>query len=261
MTNTFFILLGDRIKLSLSSRRALFLAAIFFLACLLTTKVLLRIQAEAGTVGFRLGLASVGEDVPVFLLQAPVFSLSVFFGTLFALPFLVLLLRHDIPAREMEEGTLRFLTWRVGRSGLVLSRYLAGVIEVGSVTLSGFLASWLWASVSSPGLCPVFPTLAYHLEAWLRQFPYLGALVACALFLSTLSGRSRRTLGFIILVGILFLVLLHQDELAYLSPFRVGYLTGLFSSSGDFLKSLLIYLAFNLVFVGGAVLAMKRKDL
>jgi len=257
------ILVREGLKSSFLSRRLPVLGGVFLLAVLVFTFVLLKIVERAPATAPGAWIVPGEGALAGFLRAAPVWSVSVFVASLFTLPWLVLILRHDIPAREMEAGTLRFLTWRTRRSRILFALYLSGAIEIALVVLAGYLLGWILAAAELPGKFASGRMLLFSLEAWARQLPFLGALTACSLFFSVLAGRPRRALLANILALVLLVVLLRWRGASPFSLFHPDYLSGLLAAgrSGLFLRSLGAYLAFNALFFGGAALLFARRDL
>jgi len=275
----FPILFCDHFVGGFRSRRSLVLAGTYLLGFLLVSSVVIKLHRVAGIpVGEALDLSERGAPIAGFLrslaadegssgvvefvLSTPAINLSLAVISLALLPLLIVVFRHDIPSREMEAGTLRFLVWRVKRFPLLLSRFLGGVAEIAVVTLGSFLLVLVYALIEIPGI-PVFKVLASASVLWVRLLPYTAAAVALALFFSVLAARSRRALLYCCLGFFLLLFGTVFEAGAYLSPFSGRNLARLFASAGSWpmWRSVLFYCGFAAAVYAAAQARFSRKDL
>lgn len=194
-----------------------------------------------------------------FLLAAPYFNTAIFVLSIFCTPGLILLLRYDVPVREIGDGTLRFLTFRVSRSGFLLARFLGGVLEFALITLAAHAAAIVWVKIQVP-LFPAGVSWRAGFFFWLRLQFFFSVFIALAILVSVTARRPILSLLLSVLAVLaLFFLPLWTD---YLSPFDIKYISGLFSGPGfPFYRTLGAYLGFAALFFGVGVLIFRRKNL
>ncbi|MFH1037577.1 MAG: ABC transporter permease subunit [PVC group bacterium] len=194
-----------------------------------------------------------------FLLTVPYFNTAVFILSIFCTPLLILLLRYDVPAREICDGTLRFLTFRVSRPVFLLARFLGGAIEFALITLAAHCAAIFWVKARIP-LFPAGESFRAGLSFWLRLQFFFSVFIALALLVSVTVRKPVHSLLLAVLAVLaLFLLPIWTD---YLSPFDIKYIGGLFSGPAfPLYRTLGAYLGFAALFFGAAALLFQRKNL
>ncbi|MDP8237320.1 MAG: ABC transporter permease subunit [Candidatus Erginobacter occultus] len=270
------ILIGDGLAGSFRSRRAilfLFLyLGIFFVFCYGFIRVEARIVGELEGQGVnepaRTAVAGMAERVlrdrdetgiVDFLLTMPFFNTALFVLSIFATPGLILLLRYDIPAREIEDGTPRFFTFRVSRSVFLSARFLGGIAEFALITLVAHCAAIGWAAAVITGF-PAGESFRAGLQFWLRLQLFFAVFIALSLLVST--AVRKPFLSLLLAAAAVLVLLIIPAWTDYLSPFDINYVGGLFApSSLPLYRSLGACAGFSLLFFSGAVLIFRRKNL
>ena len=199
------------------------------------------------------------ELVVDFLLTVPYFNTALFILSIFCTPLLILLLRYDVPAREIYDGTLRFLTFRVSRGTFILARFLGGVIEFALITLAAQCAAILWVKAKIP-LFPAGESFKVGFVFWVRLQFFFAVFIAFALLVSVIVKKPFLAL-LVAVLGLLALFII-PIWIDYVSPFDIEYIGGLFySPSPRLYRTLGAYLGFAVLFLGIGAAVFQRKNL
>jgi ABC-2 type transport system permease protein len=223
-------------------------------------------EMRKGFLGFLVG----GDQAMMeALAQVPLVVLVVFKVTLFFLPLYVALMGFDQVSGEVGPRSIRYLTVRARRSSLLLGKFLSQATVLLGLVLIIDLSIFLYAAATTPDFALGAFTLNL-LKFWLAAVVFSLAYLALTTLCSSLF-RSP-ALSLIVNIFMLFgfwLVNLVGSLAAEKSP--VGYMRYLSPSHyannllhpglAEFTMSGMAYAVFALLFLGGALLVLRERDL
>ncbi len=213
----------------------------------------------------------VGNDQAMLeaLAQVPLVVLVVFKVTLFFLPAYVALMGFDQVSGEVGPRSMRYLTVRARRSSVLLGKFLAQATVLLGLVLIIDLAIFLYAFATTPDftLGAMVPLL---LKFWLAAVVFSLAYLALTALCSSLFRLPAVSLVFNFLllfvfwlvdvVGSVFQGRNVVEYVRYLSPSY--YATNLLHPQvAQFGVSGLAYALFAALFLGGALLTLRTRDL
>jgi len=270
------ILVQDSLVHSLRTRRAALFLALYAGVFFLLSYGFIRIQekislalAERGVdetsrtmvAGMVKGLVKkTGDSQAVdFFFAAPFLNIALFVATILGTPALIILSKYDLVARETDDGSFRYLTFRVSRIQILVSRLVSSVLEYGAISLFILTGATLWAKARIASF-PLGPSLAAGLGFWLKSQFFLLIFICLAIAASVIVRRSFLALLLSFAVALIFLLLPFWTD--YLSPFDPEYLRGLlYPLSPPLYLTLSAYLVFSAFFFTFAAAIFSRKNL
>ena len=266
---------------AIRTKRALVALAVYVAAALATGAILVAIELEASD---KLALAKamtdaaamkdggptpfvkamtflVGgdEELARHLLDIPAVVLGFFWTTQAFLPFLVALVSFDLVNSEVRNRSARFVLLRCSRASLLLGKMLSHGLLFLAVTVASNLALFIYAWVRLPGFDPMVSG-EYLLWFWALTVPFGFTYLGLAALVSSLidSGGLSLVALFGALIGLV--IVSHSDTVGFLAP--GAWKLGLWSHRpADVASSVVAYLAFGWVFLGGAYARFQRRDL
>ncbi len=223
-------------------------------------------EMRKGFLGFLVG----GDPAMMeALAQVPLVVLVVFKVTLFFLPLYVALMGFDQVSGEVGPRAIRYLTVRARRSSLLLGKFLSQATVLLGLVLIIDLAIFLYAAFTTPDFA--LASFALNLlKFWLAAMVFSLAYLALTTFCSTLFRAPALSLLFNIfmlfgfwlvnLVGGLATEKSPVGYVRYLSPSH--YANNLLHPGlAEFATSSVAYAVFALLFLGGALIVLRERDL
>ncbi|HQC45893.1 MAG TPA: ABC transporter permease subunit [Myxococcota bacterium] len=225
---------------AIRTKRAVAAIVMYSLGALITAIVLVKIEASVGnelaqlkTVDKSVAAASgatdtqlettlstfVGGDIETArqILGMPLVILGFFWMSLTFLPFLILLVSHDIVNVEVRNRSARYVLLRTSRGALLTGKMIShGLLFLG-VTIFSNAALFFYAWYYSPGFQPL-PSLLLLLRIWILIIPFAFCWMA---FTAMISAFVDNGLLALIVAGIgmaLLGILSLNDSLAFLAP-------------------------------------------
>lgn len=203
----------------------------------------------------------VGGDVDTarHLLGLPLVILGFFWMSLSFLPYLIVLVSHDLVNVEVRNRSARFVLLRSSRSALLVGKMVShGLLFLGVTVLSN-LVLFVYAWASLPHFQPGEAALLL-LRIWALTLPYGFCWLAFTALVSSLIDNGGIAL---VVAGISLIVLSMlslNDTVGFLSPSH--YKLGLWSPRlGPSLASAGAYLGFGAAFLAGAWARLTWRDL
>jgi ABC-2 type transport system permease protein len=229
--------------------------------------------ADQVTAEFRKGFLGflVGGDQAVMeaLAQVPLVVVVVFKATLFFLPLYVAIMGFDQVSGEVGPRSIRYLTVRARRLSLLLGRFLSQATVLLGLVLIIDAGIFVYAWLTTPDFA--FGSFTLNLlKFWLAAVVFSLSYLALTTLCSSLF-RSP-ALSLIVNIFVLFgfwLVNLIGGFASKESPVAyVRYLTPSHYANGllhpglaEFAVSGLAYVVFTLLFLGGAIVILRERDL
>lgn len=267
---------------AIRTRRAVVAIILYALGALATAVVLVKIEAAVGDEIQQIkAMASaqspltgdgasqleeaisklVGGDIDTarHLLGLPLVILGFFWMSLTFLPFLIVLVSHDIVNVEVRNRSARFVLLRSSRSALLIGRMIShGLLFLGVTVLSNLvLFGYAWYSLPhfQPG-----SAILLLLRIWLLTVPFGFCWLAFTALISALidnGGIAMVVAG----IGLIVLSMLSMsDAVGFLSPSH--YKLGLWSPRlGPSLAGAAAYLGFGAMFLAGAWARVTWRDM
>lgn len=197
-------------------------------------------------------------DIAGHLLDIPVAFAGFFFGSLFFLPLLVVLVGCDLVNAEVRNRSVRFSLLRCSRGSLLLGKLAssAAVLLVATVLADLVLVALAWTRLPPFDLAR---TAFVMTEFWLLTVVFGFCYLALAALVSTLIDSAM--LSLIVLLGVLIAFgMLDRTDVAFLSPssWKLGLLS---SHPSEVLSSAVAFAAFGVAFLGLAWARLQRRDL
>lgn len=223
-------------------------------------------EFRKGFLGFLVG----GDQALMeALAQVPLVVLVVFKVTLFFLPLYVAIMGFDQVSGEVGPRSIRYLTVRARRLSLLLGRFLSQATVLVGLVLIIDLGIFLYAWLTTPDF--TFASFALNLvKFWLAAVVFSLSYLA----LTTLCSSLFRAPALSLIVNLFVLFGFWLMNLAgsfasegspvgyvrYLSPSH--YANGLLHPRlAEFAVSGLAYVLFTLLFLGGAIVILRERDL
>ncbi len=208
------------------------------------------------------GLASItggDEAIARHLLHMPLVLLGFFWTTLTFLPLLIALVSYDIVNSEVNQRSARFILLRTSRTSLLLGKMLSHGLLFLAVTVAANVALFLYAWMKLPTF-DLLPAAGLLLRFWMLTIPFGFCYIALAALVSSLVDGGGLSMAVMVGVLIGLGVLSSSADLGFLSP--SFYKLNLWSPKLlDVLGSALAFLAFGLIFLGGASARLRWRDL
>jgi len=225
----------------------IFLAAVFL-------RSLVQQLAEAGMV-------PPSEDLPLSVR-------GVYYLSLFFLPLYIALMGFDQVSGEVGPRSIRYLTVRSRRSSVVLGKLFAQATVLLGLVLVLDLGLCVYAAVTTPGFGFAF-FMRYLVHFWVASMLFSFTFLSLTSLCSSITTSPAVSL-ILNLTVLLFSLILWMTALAeqtnplrnarYLSPLR--YSLGLLSpETAQVATSAAAYVVFSVIFLGGALAALRTRDL
>jgi ABC-type transport system involved in multi-copper enzyme maturation permease subunit len=203
----------------------------------------------------------VGGDLETarHLLGLPLVILGFFWMSLTFLPYLIVLVSHDIVNVEVRNRSARFVLLRASRTALLVGKMMShGLLFLGVTVLSNVIL-FVYAWVSLPHFQPGSAALLL-LRIWALTMPFGFCWLAFTALLSSVidNGGVAMVVGGIAVI-VLSMLSMH-DTIGFLSPshYKLALWSPKWTTS---LGGAAAYLAFGAVFLGGAWARMTWRDL
>ncbi len=267
---------------AIRTRRAMVAIILYALGAFATAMVLVKIEGAVGeqinqirTLAATEGQLSgegvgkmeeaisklVGGDLETarHLLGLPLVILGFFWMSLTFLPFLIVLVSHDIVNVEVRNRSARFVLLRTSRAALLIGKMMShGLLFLGVTVLSNaVLFGYAWARLDhfAPG-----PAALLLLKIWALTVPFGFCWLAFTALVSSIIDNG----GVAMVVGGIALIMLSMlsmhDTIGFLSPshYKLALWSPRWSTS---LVGAGAYLGFGAVFLAGAWARMTWRDM
>jgi ABC-2 type transport system permease protein len=223
-------------------------------------------EMQKGFLGF---LVNRDEAMVESLSRVPLVVLLVFKLTLFFLPVYVALMGFDQVSGEVGPRSIRYLTVRARRTSLLLGKFFSQATVLLALVLLVDLAIFLYATLTTPGVD--YGLMALNLlKFWVAAVVFSLAYLSLTALCSSLFRTPALSLVFnFALLFVFWLMDVIGGAAAEGNPLRyVRYLSPSNYSQNllhpqlvQFGSSTLAYLAFAAIFLGGAHLILRWRDL
>jgi len=266
---------------AIRTKRALFALILYILIAIGTGAVAVSIEGSViapmrGTAKAVDAMASVDgsgvkkiEDVLVFflgdadvaheLLDMPLFVAGFFWVTLSFLPFLIAMMSADLVSSEVRGRSARFLLLRCPREALLFGKVMSHGLLVVIATMVANVALFLYALAQLPAFDTV-QALTLMTRFWCLSICFGFCYLSLAALVSTLIDSVPVAILALMGILILFSILSMNDALSPLVPSH--YKLGLWSPRpATAAISVAAYLGFGVVFLTGAWLRLRGRDL
>jgi ABC-2 type transport system permease protein len=215
-----------------------------------------------------LALLFSGGDLAIVdaLKKLPMVVLITFKATLFFLPAYVALMGFDQLSGDVANRSIRYLAIRAGRVSILLGKALSQATLLLGLVMAVDFGMFAYAKITNPGFQT--STLgAGLLKFWLAAIVFSSAYIALTSLCSALarSPAVSLLLNLLALIGFWLLDVIGATDpsramLRYLSPYHYSSAL-LHPNFATFAAGVGTYAAFALIFLGGAYLVLRARDL
>ncbi len=270
------ILIYDNLKHSITNKKSLIFLVLYLGVFFLIASFFLKIQKEIydqmaiqgisdtmqrGMTQFVTNiLRTQNNELLDYLINTPFINFIIFLVTIFGTPILIVIIKYDIFAQDIYDGSIRFLLFRTTRFKIFISKLISSIIEISIITFIAFISIIVWAKIQINGF-DILKSIYSGTNLWVISQVFLTIFISLCCLTSIIVKKpfSSLLVACIIILGFLILPIWFD----WVSPFNVYYLRGIFYSPGSkkFVFSVFSYLVFTLGFLVSSFVVFNNKDL